>query len=136
MGIQRRLGIYVGFDSPSIIKYLEPLTGDVFTARSVDCYFNETNFPTLGGGIKELEKEITWNVSLLSHLDPRIDQCELKVQKILHLQNIANWLQDAFVDVKKVTKSHIAVANIPSNIDNPKHMLSLINLEHARRLVV
>ena len=26
MGSQRRLGIYVGFDSPSIIRYLEPLT--------------------------------------------------------------------------------------------------------------
>ncbi|KAL0390943.1 UNVERIFIED_CONTAM: hypothetical protein Scaly_0451400 [Sesamum calycinum] len=33
MGPQRRLGIYVGFESPSIIKYLEPMTGDQFTAR-------------------------------------------------------------------------------------------------------
>ena len=30
MGPQRRLGIYVGFDSPSIIRYLEPLTRDLF----------------------------------------------------------------------------------------------------------
>ena len=35
MGPQR-LGIYVGFDSPSIIRYLEPLTGEVFTARFAD----------------------------------------------------------------------------------------------------
>ena len=27
MGPQRRLGIYIGFNSPSIIRYLEPLTG-------------------------------------------------------------------------------------------------------------
>ena len=33
MGPQRILGIYVGFDSPSIIKYLESLTDDVFTTR-------------------------------------------------------------------------------------------------------
>ena len=33
MGPQRRLGIYVGYDSPSIIRYLEPSTGDIFTAR-------------------------------------------------------------------------------------------------------
>ena len=32
MGLQKRLGIYVGFDSPSIIRYIEPLTSDVFTA--------------------------------------------------------------------------------------------------------
>ena len=49
MGPQRRFGIYVGFDSPSIIKYLEPLTGDVFKARFEDYHFNETTFPPLGG---------------------------------------------------------------------------------------
>ena len=47
MGSQRRLGIYVGFDSPSIIRYLEPLTGDVFTTRFADCHFNESVFPSL-----------------------------------------------------------------------------------------
>ena len=51
---QRRLGIYVGFNSPSIIRYLEPLTGDVFT-RFVDCHFNETVFPPLGGEKSILE---------------------------------------------------------------------------------
>ena len=48
MGPQRRLGIYVGFETPSIIRYLEPLTGDVFTVRFADCQFNEVVFPTLG----------------------------------------------------------------------------------------
>ncbi|WOH01979.1 hypothetical protein DCAR_0521366 [Daucus carota subsp. sativus] len=52
MGPQRRIGIYVGFDSPSIIRYLEPLTGDVFTARYADCHFDESMFPTLGGDCK------------------------------------------------------------------------------------
>ena len=45
MSPQRRLGIYVGFDSPSIIRYLEPLTGDIFKARFNDCHFNKTIFP-------------------------------------------------------------------------------------------
>nr|CAN83828.1 hypothetical protein VITISV_033034 [Vitis vinifera] len=49
MGPQRRLGIYVDFNSPSIIRYLEPLTGDVFTARFADCHFNENVFSLLGG---------------------------------------------------------------------------------------
>ncbi|KAM1048591.1 hypothetical protein ACFX2C_027787 [Malus domestica] len=30
-GPQRKMGIYVGYDSPSIVPYLEPLTGDLFT---------------------------------------------------------------------------------------------------------
>jgi hypothetical protein len=49
MGPQRRLRIYIGFHSPSIIKYLEPLTEDVFTARFADCQFDEIIFPILGG---------------------------------------------------------------------------------------
>ena len=81
IGPQRRLGIYVGFDSLSIVNYLKLLTRDLFTAWFVYCYFNQTNFPILGGEIQKLEKEITWNVSLLSHLDPHIDQCELEVKK-------------------------------------------------------
>ena len=72
MGLQRRLGIYVGFESSSIIRYLEPLTGDVFTARFVDCHFNESVFPPLGGEklILKEQQEITWNTSTMSHFDP------------------------------------------------------------------
>jgi hypothetical protein len=86
MGPQRRLGIYIGFHSPSIIKYLEPLTEDVFTARFVDCQFDEIIFPILGGEKEKLEKQITWNASSISYLDSRSGQCELEVQKIIHLQ--------------------------------------------------
>ena len=119
MGPQRRIGIYVGFDSPSIIKYLEPMTGDVFRARFPDCHFNETVFPQLGGekSIPEGRHEITWNASTLSHLDQRTNQCEPEVQMIIHLQNLANQLPDAFVDTKKVTKSHIPAANVPARVD-------------------
>jgi hypothetical protein len=119
MGPQRRLGIYVGFDSPSIIRYLEPLTGDVFKARFEDCHFNETVFPPLGGekSLPEARREINWNVSTLSNFDPRTNQCELEVQRIIHLQGIANQLPDVFTDSKKIVKSHIPAANIPARIE-------------------
>ena len=39
---------------------------------------------------------------------------------IIHLQNIANQLPDAFVDTKKVTKSHIPAANVPARVDITK----------------
>ncbi|KAL6328034.1 hypothetical protein AAG906_033301 [Vitis piasezkii] len=55
----------------------------------------------------------------MTHLDPRTTQCELEVQRIIHLQNLANQLQDAFIDTKKVTKSHIPAANTPAQIDIP-----------------
>ncbi|CAA0805913.1 Unknown protein, partial [Striga hermonthica] len=76
MGPQRRLGIYVGYESPSIIKYLEPKTGDVFTARFDDCHFNEELFPTLGGNERSIERNIEWKTSSLSYLDPPTKKIE------------------------------------------------------------
>ena len=72
-----------------------------------------------GGGksIPEGRHEITWNASTLSHLDQHTNQCELEVKMIIHLQNLANQLPDAFVDTKKVTKSHIPAANVPAQVD-------------------
>jgi hypothetical protein len=49
VGPHRKLGMYVGYKSPSIIKYLEPLIGNLFTARYADCIFDEDYFPVLGG---------------------------------------------------------------------------------------
>ena len=115
----------MGYDSPSIIRYLEPLIGDVFTTRFADCHFNENLFPPLGGEKSVLEKrrEITWNASVMSHFDPRTNQSELEVQRIIHLQNLANQLPDAFANTKKVTKSHVPVANTPARIDVPEGQL-------------
>ena len=72
IGPQWRLGIYVGFETPSIIRYLEPLTGDIFTARFADCQFNEVIFPILGKKEKEGKRNISWNEPSLLHLDPYI----------------------------------------------------------------
>ena len=36
---------------------------------------------------------------------------------IIHLQNLANQLSDAFLDTKKLTKSHIPAANVPARVD-------------------
>jgi hypothetical protein len=52
IGPHRRMGIYVGFQSPSILKYPERLTGDLFTAQFANCIFNEDHFPALGGDNK------------------------------------------------------------------------------------
>ena len=121
LGPQRRLGIYVGFQSASIINYIEPLMGKVFTARFADCHFEENLFPPLGGDKPILEewREITWNESSLSHLDPCTKQSELEVQKIIHLQGLVNQLPETFIDSIKVTKSHIPAVYISARIEIP-----------------
>ncbi|RVW60155.1 hypothetical protein CK203_092317 [Vitis vinifera] len=84
LGPQRLLDIYVGFNSPSIIRYLEPVT---------------------------------------------------EVQRIVHLQGLANQLPDAFTDIKKVTKSHVLAVNAPARIDVPKGQLeNVIANESKTRL--
>nr|AAS79613.1 putative copia-like polyprotein [Ipomoea trifida] len=123
MGPQRKLGIYVGYESPSIIKYLEPMTGDQFTARYADCIFDEDHFPALGGDKSPYLtkcREISWDEKDLQYLDPRTSQTELEVQKIINLQNLANNLPDAFTDNRGVTRSHIPAVNAPSRVEVPK----------------
>ena len=58
-------------------------------------------------------KDINWDELSLSYLDPRTKECDLEVQKIIHLQSLANQLPDAFTDPKRVTVSHIPAVNAP-----------------------
>ena len=67
----------------------------------------------------EARREITYNVSTLSHPDARTNQCELKVQRIIHLQVTANQLSNVFIDNKKIVKSHIPATNTPTRIAIP-----------------
>ena len=88
MGPQRKLGIYISYESLSILKYLEPITGDQFTSWYTDYIFDEDHIPTLGGDknqkLKEC-REISWNVKDFQHFDPRTSHTELEVKKIINL---------------------------------------------------
>jgi hypothetical protein len=81
------LGIYVGYHFPSIIKYLESLTGDLFTTQYADCIFNEDNFPALRGDYKYHSEcqEVNWDDKSILSYDPHTKETELQVQKIINL---------------------------------------------------
>jgi hypothetical protein len=68
----------------------------------------------------------------LSHLDPRTKQCELEVQKIIHLQSLANQLPNAFTDPKSVTKSYIPAVNAPIKMDVPVGQSHIANESQPR----
>jgi hypothetical protein len=77
----------VGYHSQSIIKYLEPLTEDLFTTRYADCIFNEDYFSALREDYKyqsEYQK-INWDDKSIISSDPRTKEIELQVQKIINL---------------------------------------------------
>ena len=61
--------------------------------------------------------------------------CEQEVQKIIHLQNIANQMPDAFTDSKRIINSHILAINLHIRIDVPKGpSISVIAFESQIRL--
>ena len=126
MGPQRKIEIYVDYDSPSIVHYLEPLTGDLFTTHFADCHFDEIVFPSLGGdkhaNVPVERRELSWYSPTMSHLDPRIAQSETEVHRIIDFQSIAQSVPDAFNDLAKVTISHILAANTPARIDVPAYV--------------
>ena len=81
MGPHKKLRIHVGYQSSLIIKYLEPLTGDLFTARYADCIFNEDHFPALGGDFKyqnECQK-IIWTAQGIPPSNPHTLKTEQQV---------------------------------------------------------
>jgi hypothetical protein len=112
------MGIYMGYLSPSIIKYLEPLIGDLLTARYVDCIFNEEHFSALEGELKYHKKcpKINWDAVDTLREDPRTTESELQVRRIIDLQIAANNLLDSFSVSKSVTKSYIPARNVPERI--------------------
>jgi hypothetical protein len=109
------------FQSPSISKYLEPLTGDLFMARFADCIFNENHFLALGGDNKFINdgREIDWDDKSILYSNPHTRESELQVQKILELQQIANNLPEAFTDYKGVTMSLNPTVNAPCRVEVP-----------------
>jgi hypothetical protein len=82
----------VGFQSPSILKYLELLTCDLFTIRFADCIFIEDYFLTLERGNKFITdgREINWDDKSILSSDPRTKKIEFQVQKIIELPQIVN----------------------------------------------
>ena len=60
-------------------------------------------------------------------MDPRTKESELEVQRIIHLQNIANNLPDAFTNLKSISKSHNPAVNVPERVEIPIKVTQLPN---------
>ena len=52
-----RLEIYIGFNSPSIIKYLEPMMGDMFKTCFAHCHADETVYRHQGRKVSLPEEQ-------------------------------------------------------------------------------
>jgi hypothetical protein len=85
---QRRKGIYIGFDSNSIIRCLEKTTADVYKAIFLDCHFSEDVFPTLNTGKpadNPKDAKLTWQLDLPFWNNPRIAKLKQRFNKCFTL---------------------------------------------------
>ena len=87
MGTHHRLGIYEGFNFPSINRYLEPHMRDMVKASSKHCEFDESLFPALGNELLQpnIEHKISWTTATLSYLDPKTKQNDEEIMQIIHI---------------------------------------------------
>ena len=123
MGPLRKSGIYVGYETVSIIRYSDPMTGDCHMARFADCIFEEDLFPTLGRENQPLDdksREITWQATGIHAHDPCTAETNRELRKIIDIHALANQLPDHFSDLKTVTKSHVPVRNALERVEIPK----------------
>ena len=131
LGPQRALGIYVGFDSKSIIRYLDTKTGTLYKARFLDCIFDEGHFPTLGGeNQNDHERQNDLKKFLLSDdakttsttgwQDQRTLLVESEVTRILTNQILAQQSPDSFNNAKSVLKDQYSYLshgmNLPARV--------------------
>jgi hypothetical protein len=135
MGPHRKMRIHVGYLSLSIIKHLEPLTGDLLTVRYADCIFSEEHFLSLGGEFKYHTEcsDINWDAIDTQEEDPYTKESELQVQRIINLQNAVNNLPDSFIVSKSVTKSYILTRSLPERIEVPHKTIQLTSLKECGR---
>lgn len=84
-GPQRKQGIYVGNVGNSLIKYIEPKTGDLFRARFLDCHFDEQHFPfmEIQEKLPATVLDINWHTATID--DSPDYRCDGEVQRILRL---------------------------------------------------
>jgi hypothetical protein len=76
------------------------LTEDLFTTRFANSIFDQEHFPALAEAYKYQKecREINWNTQGVPGNAPRTTEPKLQIQKIIHLEKLANELPNAFTN--------------------------------------
>ena len=120
MGPQWRSSIFVGYVSPTIFRYFEPQTDDMFTTHFTDCHFNEDEFPELRGGIKHDPKDITWCTPSLVYLCLLQINVNWKFRK-LYIYKIWQITYQMRSRIQKGDK-YILATSAPSRVEIPREL--------------
>jgi hypothetical protein len=114
IGRHRQEGIYVGFDSPSIIRYVSPSNGVLHKARFQNCQFDESHFPPLASSQPSPSLEFWAPKTFTMNPDPRTALADSEVKKLLTLKALAEKLPDGFSNSSRITRNPLPGAGQPA----------------------
>ena len=81
IGSHRQEGNYVGFDSPSILRYVHPSNGTLHRARFQNCHFEESHFPPVAAPKSQTSLDFWAPTTFTLNPDPRTALADSEVQK-------------------------------------------------------
>ena len=114
IGTHRIEGIYVGFDSLSVIRYLSLPAGTLLRARFQNSHFDETIFSILPNTKDTGLLDFFAPQTFTQNPDPRIALTKQEVRKLVNLKALANRLPDGFADAPPITRDPVPGAGLPS----------------------
>ena len=105
-------GIYLGYDSPSIIRYKLPRSDDIYKARFQNCKFIENKFP---GSQTKTDQSLNFKdlETLTLNPDPRTALADSEVRKLLNLQHLAENIPDGFHSGPRIVRSPVPGSGNP-----------------------
>lgn len=107
IGAHRQKGVYVGFDSPSIIRYLDPSIGNLYKAKFANYRLIETNFPALSLALHPIPLNFGAPETLTMNPNPPTSLPNTKVIKLLNLRNLAENTPDGFSIQPRIIRNPI-----------------------------
>jgi len=110
IGNHRQEGIYVGFDLPSIVRYVAPLFGTLQRARFQNCQFEESQFPSIATPKPSPGLEFWAPETLTMNPDPCTALADSEINKLLHLKSLAKKLPDGFSNTTRITHNPLPSA--------------------------
>jgi transposase InsO family protein len=110
----REGGVYLGFDSPSIIRYLILATGVMHKARFQKCTFDENSFPATSSENNKpsLSLDFWAPETFTMNPDPRTSLADSEVKKLLDLKQLAKKLPDGFTNIPRITRNPLPGAGL------------------------
>ena len=113
-------GIYIGYDSSSIIRYLSIPASILLRARFQNSHFDENIFPSLPNTKNTQILDFSISQTFTQNPDPRTTLTDQEVRKLVTLKALADRVPDGFSNVPRITRDPTLGAGLQSLCNLPR----------------